>query len=151
MSETKSDNALPANYDSRVTTLLDQPLAEDVTLAFYYLNAGRSPHPNYRWELHRDGALFLVHHSGKNLQFDVTFDQPLPKSPTKTLSKAELAELDRKLEETKFFGQPGYQANTRAEDGDIVIVRARRGSDTNVVVYENLPSPIVDYLYTVAQ
>ncbi len=134
-----------------MTALLGQPLQGDVTLAFYYLNAGRSPRPNYRWELRRGGGLYLVRHSGKNLQFHVTFDQPLPASPTKKLTEAQVQAIAKKLDETTFFTQPGYQVNTQAEDGDIVIVRARRGSDTKVVVYQNAPSPLVDYLYTVAQ
>jgi len=144
-------SALPADYDARVTGLLNQALAEDVLLAFYYLNKGKNPRVNYRWELHRSGALDLVHHSGKNPTFDVPFDQGLPSAPTMQLDGDRVSEIERKLQETDFFRQPAYQADPRVEDGDIVIVRARRHSGTHVVVYENTPSAIVEFLYGIAQ
>jgi hypothetical protein len=149
MTQIESQSQLPKDYDSRLTTVLSQPVPEDVIISFYYMAAAKSPHANYRWELHRNGRLFLVHHSGKNISFEVTFDQPLPSKPTKVLTNPEIQALYTQLEQANFFTQPGFQ-RINVKGGTYVIVRARRGEEFHEVVYENIEGPLVQYLYSIA-
>lgn len=140
---------LPEDYDSRLRAILREPIPDDVIVSFYYMAAAKSPAPNYRWELHRDGQLFLVRHSGQNLTFEVTFDQPLPLEPTQILSNAEIQALYSQFEQVEFFEQPKLQRHLYAEDGSYVIVRARLGDKFHEVVYENVEGPLVEYLYSI--
>jgi len=148
VSNIETFDQLPENYDSRLTAILREPIPEEVIVSFYYMGA-RNPYPNYRWELHRDGRLFLVRHSGQNLTFEVTFDQPLPLEPTQILSNAEIQALYSKFEQVEFFEQPKLQRHLYAQDGSSVIVRARLGDTFHEVVYENVEGPLVEYLYSI--
>jgi hypothetical protein len=141
---------LPENYDSRLTPILREPIRDDVIVSFYYIAASKNPSPNYRWDLRRDGSLFLTRHSGRNPTFEVTFDRPLPKRPTKVLSQDEIEALRAQFERADFFNQPGFQ-RIFVEGGNYVIVRARRDGMAHEVVYENVESPLVVYLYSIAQ
>jgi hypothetical protein len=147
MTHIRSHETLPSEFDSRVTSLLAEPLPDDVLVAFYYVAAGKSPHPNYRWQLTRDGKLFVVHHSGKDLRYEVPFDQPLPRKPTKLLDDGAVRAVMDELDRADFFRQPGYQVDPRAEDGAYVIIRARRDNGIHDVVYHNVEGPLVQYFY----
>ncbi len=153
MSGIETFDHLPEKYDPRVTDVLRQPLPADVIVGFYYMAAAKNPSANYRWELRRDGRLFLVHHSGKPAATGVTYDRPLPAKPAKVLTPAQMEKLRAELERAKFFEQPELQM-TATKDGAYVIVRARRGEPPHEVahdvVYQNVEGPLVDYLYTIA-
>jgi hypothetical protein len=149
MTRIQSHDTLPEDFDARVTKLLAEPLPDDVLVGFYYVAAGKSPHPNYRWQLTQDGALFVVHHSGKNPSFDITFDRPLPEKPTKRLDDGAVRALMAELDRADYFRQPAYQVDPRAEDGAYVIVRARRDGAVHDVVYHNVEGPLVQFLFGV--
>ena len=146
--EIESFDQLPQPYDYRMETILSEPSPESTIVSFFYV-AFRDPRPNYRWELHQDGQLFFVRHSGQNIS-DVPFDRPLPLQPTKVLSSAEIQALYSQLEQADFFEQPKYQRRPRVEGGGYVLVRARRGDTFHEVVYENVEGPLVQYLYSLA-
>lgn len=150
MTQIEIFDQLPANYDSRLTDIVRQPMPDDVIVSFYYISAAKDYSPNYRWELHQDGRLFLVHHSGKNIAFDVTFDRPLPLEPTHILTQAQIQALYSQFEQARFFEQPKFQKRPNVEGGSIVIIRARRGDIFHEVVYENVEDSLVEYLYSVA-
>jgi hypothetical protein len=149
MTNIKTFAQLPENYDSRLTAILSEPIPDDVLMSFYYIAAAKSPHPNYRWDLHQDGRLFLVHHSGQNVSYEITFDQPLPLQPNTILSNDEIETLYSQLEQAKFFEQPGFQ-KTDAKDGNYVVVRVHMADKFHEVVYQNVEDPFVEYLYSIA-
>lgn len=142
---------LPKNYDPRLTALFRDSVPEDVIVSFYGVAAGKNPKSNYRWELHRDGRLFVVRHSGKNPSYEVTFDRPLPKKPTKILSQEKIVEIYTQLDKVDFFNQPKLQRRPKVFDGGYAIVRVRRGAEFNEVVYENVRGALEDYLYSITQ
>lgn len=140
---------LPHGYDPRLAAVLSEEVPDDVLVSFYYMNASPDPSANYRWELHRDGRLFYVEHSGKNITFENTFDRPLPKRPTKRLTDGDIRALYDQFDRADFFRQPGLQRPSPTEGGVYVVVRARRGDKVHDVVYENLEPPLVNYLYSI--
>ncbi|HEY9650705.1 MAG TPA: hypothetical protein V6C95_08585 [Coleofasciculaceae cyanobacterium] len=150
MTQIETFEQLPENYDSRLSDILRQQIPDDVIVSFYYISAAKDYSPNYRWELHTDGRLFLIHHSGKNISFDVTFDRPLPVKPTKILTNDQIQALYSQLEQARFFQQPQFQKRLNVEGGSCVIVRVRRDNRFHEVVYENVESPLVEYLYSIA-
>ena len=139
---------LPEDYDPRLTAILSEPISDGVIVSCYYIAASKNPRNNYRWELHQDGRLFAVQHSGQNPSFEITFDQPLPSQPTKILSKDEIQTLYSQLEQAKFFDQPKLQ-RIPVEGGIYVILRVRQGDRTHEVVYENVENPLFKYLYSI--
>lgn len=150
MTQIETFDQLPDNYDPRITTILSDPMPEGVLLSFYYIVASKNPRPNYRWELHRNGQLFLVRHSGQNPSFEVPFDRPLPSQPSQQLSDTDIQNLYAQLEQASFFDQPKLQKRTNVEGGSYVIVRARCDDTFHEVVYENIEDPLVEYLYSIA-
>lgn len=108
------------------------------------------PYTNYRYQLASDGKLYYVQHSGKPGDWQVPFDRPLPAKPAKQLDAAAVTALVGKLDAAGFFDHPGYQANPNVEDGSYWIVRARRGKDLNVVVFQNTQPDYVAALAAVA-
>lgn len=140
---------LPPNYDPRLTPILRESVPDNVIVSFYYMAAAKNPEANYRWDLHRDGRLFLVHHSGKNPTYENTFDRPLPKTPIHVLTDSDIGTLNNELDQSGFFDQPALQRTSSAQDGAYVIVRARRGDKVHDVVYENIENPLVKYLYSI--
>jgi len=150
MSNIETFDDLPENYDLRLTNLLDEAIPHDVIVSFYYVAVSKNPSNNYRWELHRDGRLYITRHSGKNPSFEITFDKPLPKKPTKILSKDKISALYKRFEETKFFEQPKFR-KVFVQGGSYVILRVRRNNSLYEVVYENVESPLIDYLYSITE
>jgi hypothetical protein len=150
MSQIETFDQLSESYDSRLTDIMRQSIPGDVIVSFYYISISKDYSPNYRWELHQDGRLFLVHHSGKNISFDITFDHPLPLKPTKILTKSQIQALNSQFEQAKFFEQPKFQKRLNVEGGSCVIVRVRHGDKSHEVVYENVESSLIEYLYSIA-
>lgn len=135
--------ALPASFDVRVTTVLAEPVPDEVVLAVANVQAGPSPRFNHRFALTADGRLFHGRHSGKGGDWQVPFDRPLPSAPAARVPATEVARWIDRLDAAGFFDHPGYEADPRAEDGSFVIVRARRAGALHAVVYQNLrPEPI---------
>lgn len=134
---------LPSPFDLRVTRALEAPLADDVVLTFAHVAMAKSPSTNHRYELHRDGRLFYVQHSGTPGDWQQPFDRPLPAAPARTLAPSEVTALMGAVEAAGFFDHPGYQANPQVEGGSFWLVRARRGADVHTVVYQNTrPEPV---------
>jgi hypothetical protein len=150
MTQITTFERVPEDYDPRLTAILSDPIPNDVIVSFYYMAASKNPSANYRWELHRDGRLFVVHHSGQNPSYEITFDQPLPTQPTKTLTNGEIRELYAQLDRSDFFSQPGLQREPRARGGNHIVLRVRRGDTIHEVVYQNVEGPLVEYLYSIA-
>jgi hypothetical protein len=142
---------LPEDYDSRLTAILREAVPDDVIVSFYYMAAAKNPSANYRWELHRDGRLFLVHHSGRNPTYENTFDRPLPKEPTKVLKESDIRALYDQLDQAGFFTQPTLQRVSSAQGGAYVVVRARDGDRVHDVVYQNIENPLIKSFYSIAQ
>lgn len=135
---------LPDPFDKRVTTVLAEPLAADVVVAVADIARGKSPALNYRWELHEDGRVFVVRHSGKGGDWQIPFDQPLPAKPALRLPAARVTEV-RGWFDDAFMQHPGYEA-VRGHDGTWVIVRVRGKAGVHSVVYENVQDPLLDKL-----
>lgn len=150
MTKAETYDHIPADYDMRLTHIIAEPMTGDVIVSFYYMAVSKNPRANYRWELHSDGRLFVTHHSGKNISSEITFDRPLPKKPVKILSKNDITALYAQLKKSKFFGQPKFQ-KIFVEGGSYTILRARDKSSVHEVVYENVESPLIKYLYSITQ
>ncbi len=142
---------LPANYDPRLTAIFRDSVPVDVLVSFYAMAAGKNPGNNYRWQLYQDGRLFAIHHSGKNVLYDVTFDRPLPKKPTKILPQNKILELYAQFDHVDFFHQPKLQRRPNVYDGGYVIVRVRRGEEFNEVVYQNVGGKLEEYLCSITE
>ena len=140
---------VPPDCDPRILSLLREPVPKDVIVRFYYMAASKSPRANYRWDLHSNGQLFVARHSGTNLTMENTFDRPLPKTPTKRVTQDDIRSLYDQLERADFFNQPGLQRPAPTEGGAYVVVRVRRSDQVHDVVYENIESPLIQYLYAV--
>jgi hypothetical protein len=148
MPKVETFDQLPENHDSRLSAILSEPMSDDVIVSFYYIAVSKNPRANYRWELHRDGRLFVVHHTGQNPLFEVPFDQPFPAEPARILADDEIHALYAQLEQANFFEQPELQ-RIFVEGGSYVVLRARRNNIFHQVVYENVEGPLVEYLYSV--
>lgn len=142
--------ALPSPFDVRVTRALAPPVADDVVLAFAHVAMAKSPTTNYRYELHRDGRLFYVQHSGKPGDWQQPFDRALPATAARTVPAAEVAALLDELERVGFFDHPGYEANPQVEDGSFWLVQARRAGDLHTVVFQNTRPDYVGRLAAIA-
>ena len=79
---------IPDDYDPRLTSILRDAVPDDVLVSFYNMAISETPHGNYRWELHRDGRLFVAYHSGEKKGIEKAFDRPLPKRPTREIGRA---------------------------------------------------------------
>lgn len=153
MGQIETFDRLPNEYDSRLNAILSEPLSPDIAVSFYSLAVSKNPKSNYRWELYKDGRLFVTYHSGTNLTYEEPFDQPLPTKPTKTLTDSEVNTLYQQLERARFFEQPELQ-RTRAKGGSFIILRARRfdadeDGMIHEVVYQNVESSLINYLFTI--
>jgi hypothetical protein len=148
MVEVNKRDQVPRDYDPRLTAILQEPVPDDVLVRFYYMAASKNPSANYRWDLHRDGRLFWVRHSGKDVTYENTFDRPLPKKPSRVLTEVEMCALEGQVERAGFFEQPGWQKPSLSRGGAYVVVRARRGDQIHDVIYENIENPFVEYLYS---
>jgi hypothetical protein len=143
--------ALPSPFDQRVDAVLAEPVPDDVVVRFASVARAKLPFTNYRWDLNREGALFYVKHSGTNkVHWTTPFDRPLPARPSRSLGKAKVAEVLDELRKQGFFAHPGYELTEGTRDGQYVIVRARQDDRLHTVVYENVKSPLLDYLYGLA-
>jgi len=142
--------ALPDSLDKRVAAVVAAPVAADVLLSYAYVARAKSPSGNFRYELHEDGRIFSVEHSGAGRDWQVPFDEPLPDEPERVVDAKKIAEVRRVLEEHGFFAHPGYEARVGTKGGAYTIVRARKNGELHTVVFENVKSPLLDFLYDLA-
>lgn len=149
MAETETFDELPPGYDARLDAVLREPVPDDVIVRFYYMAAAKNPAVNYRWDLRRDGRLFLARHSGNNPSYEITFDQSLSDKPVMTLRDNQIDALNDQFKRSAFFQQPRLQRLANAQDGFYVVVRARRGDHLHDVVYHNVDNPPVKYLHSI--
>lgn len=134
---------LPPNFAMKRDT---DPLPPAALVKFQAISRGPRPAGNHRWLLYTDGRLYLARHSGVADSERLPFDTPLPATPTLTLPRARVAEVERRLREADFVTQPPYQVDPSVEGGAYFIVTARLDGVVHEVFYEAYTPPLVEYL-----
>jgi hypothetical protein len=134
---------LPPNFAMKRDT---DPLPPGALVKFQAISRGPRPAGNHRWLLYDDGRLFLARHSGAADSDRLPFDTPLPDAPTLTLPRERVAEVERRLREARFAGEPPYQVNPSVQDGAYFIVTARLDGAVHEVIYEAYAPPLVEFL-----
>lgn len=143
--------ALPTPFDKRVTTFLEMPVPDSIVVSVAMIAKGKDPEYNYRWILTADGKLFYVHRSKNTNDWQVPFDRPLPVKPTRIMTDAGLKDIQTMLNKANFFSHPGYEYEVGGEDGEYLVVCARKDGRLHTVVYENSSISLVDYLESLIQ
>lgn len=141
-----SSDAVPEELDVRLERRDTSGLRGDVVVRFQRINRGPSPAPNYRWELHEDGALHLARHSGDTSDPYTPFDTDLPSKPTIHLEPDAIDDVLAALQAAGFAAQPPYQVDETVEDGAFTIITARLDGEVHEVIYEGVRPPPVPSL-----
>jgi hypothetical protein len=142
---------MPASIDPRVTALLDEPMPADVVVRFAEISRTPDQTANERWDLHRDGRLYFVRHSGDKTS-TASFDRPFPEKVSRKVDDKHMREIFMAFAAQHFADHPGYETVAGATGGTFVIVRAlstRDAKDLHTVVFDASRPDLLDFLETV--
>ncbi len=148
MSKTEAAGA-PGELDPRLERRDTSPLGAEELLRVQAINRGKNPVRNQRFSIMESGAVYEGGHSDDSNDWQTPFDQPLSDEPTRFIRAANVKKL-RALLETRFAGEPGYQADETAEGGLFMVVTGRTRDGSHEVIYDATRPAILNDILALA-